>query len=110
MRTQAAVLFLAVLLYLTAIAQAVPTIVVGDYSWIPNTGTFQIPIYVTGGPNDYLSGLNFVAMTGDGGPSTTLNVNDPTGQGTGQGVIPGSEHYGDDRNRYLAIWANTFDP
>ncbi len=67
---------------------AQPTINVGNWSFPQNSGVHQIPIYATGGPNDYLTGFNFVAMTGDGGPSTTLNVNDPLGLGTGQGVVP----------------------
>ena len=32
--------------------------------------------------------MNFVAMTGDGGPSTTENVNDPNQDGSGHGVVP----------------------
>jgi len=78
----------AVLLCLTAVAQAVPAIIVGNYTFAQNSGIQQIPIYATGGPNDFLSGLNFVAMTGDGGPSTTENVNDPNQDGSGNGVVP----------------------
>ena len=88
MLMHSAVLFLAAVVMLAANAHAVPTIVVGNWGYEQNSGIQQIPIYVTGGPNDYLSGLNFVAMTGDGGPKTTLNPNDPTGLGTGQGVVP----------------------
>jgi hypothetical protein len=71
----------ALLCAMTADSHAVPIIDVGNYFLRQNTGIHQIPIYATGGPNDFLTSLNFVAMTGDGGPSTQLNVY------TGAGIV-----------------------
>ena len=68
-------------------ALAVPTINVGNWSFPQNSGVHQIPIYATGTAADFSTRLYFVAMTGDGGPSTTFNVNDPTGSGSNAGVV-----------------------
>ncbi len=88
MRKSIAVFLFAALAAFASDALAVPTINVGNWSFPQNSGVHQIPVYATGTASDFLTVLNFVAMTGDGGPSTTENVNDPLGQNTGQGVVP----------------------
>lgn len=60
------VLSFAVLLCLTAVAQAVPLITVGNHILQPNMAGQTIDILVSGG--DAVAGTNFRAQVGDGGP------------------------------------------
>jgi hypothetical protein len=60
-------LALAVVLCLTASAQAIPTIVVGNHNLLPNTAGQQIPINVTGIGVNEVNGITLSVMTNDGG-------------------------------------------
>jgi opacity protein-like surface antigen len=60
-------LSLAILLCLTAVAHAIPTIVVGNHNLLPNTAGQTIPINVTGISANEVNGITFSVMINDGG-------------------------------------------
>ena len=62
-------LSLAILLCLTAVAQAVPTIIVGNWLLLPNTAGQHISINVTGIEPNTVNGIIFSVMINGGGPA-----------------------------------------
>lgn len=61
-------LSLAILLCLTAVAQAVPTVVVGTYNLLPNTAGQTITLLVSGIDPNTVNGIVFAANISNGGP------------------------------------------
>ena len=62
-------LSLAILLCLTAVVQANPTIVVGNYNLLANTAGQTIPITVTGIAPNTVNGMTFAISIDNGGPT-----------------------------------------
>jgi hypothetical protein len=62
-------LSLAISLCLSAVAQAAPTIVVGNHALLANTAGQTVPIYVTGIEPNTVNGITLSVMISGGGPA-----------------------------------------
>jgi len=62
-------LSLAILLCLSAVAQADPTVVVGTYNLLPNTAGQTIQLFVSGINANTVNGITFAASIDNGGPA-----------------------------------------